>query len=93
MPVNNLDALREKRKGAIAQGVQIIESRRLPLFTCTESAEDPVIPGSHLYGASVPSSFAVYLRLVGAGQDQVITTHGGAEGRGCRTYRLEVMLS
>jgi hypothetical protein len=41
MPVNNLDALREKRKGAIAQGVQIIDSRRLPLFICTESAEEP----------------------------------------------------
>jgi hypothetical protein len=37
-----LDALWEKRKGAIAQGVQIIDSRRLPLFICTESAEEPI---------------------------------------------------
>jgi hypothetical protein len=43
MPVNNLDALREKRKGAIAHGVQIIDSRRLPLFICTESAEEPTL--------------------------------------------------
>jgi hypothetical protein len=42
MPVNNLDALREKPKGAIAQGLQIIDSRRLPLFICTESAEEPI---------------------------------------------------
>jgi hypothetical protein len=40
-PVNNLDALREKRKCVIAQVVQIIDRGRLLLFICTESAEEP----------------------------------------------------
>jgi hypothetical protein len=37
-----LDALREKRKCVIAQVVQIIDSGRLLLFICTESAEEPI---------------------------------------------------
>jgi hypothetical protein len=42
MSVRNLDARLEKRKCVIAQVVQVIDSRRLCLFICTESAEEPI---------------------------------------------------
>jgi len=55
-PSQQLGALREKRKGAIAQGVQIIDSRRLPLFICTESAEEPSNRGQRAEGRTRPPS-------------------------------------